>query len=652
MTQQLIYTSAPRGLRAGNQGFCTVAATEGMSTLLMERLESLSMYPRDAAAVAAVVHSHFRINLGGKVLHVLSRVQRVEAEYTGRTNHLAQHLALEPHELPLGGPAWLLSQSGLWLSSWEGEPRWLPSGKGVPTGGPAAGPCRRWQKVMGDAGWAGVLLDALLQSPDVPAYVMFDQGQEVLPLFEEAVGLLPLEQRWGVTFTTFFYPQLGPEAPCLLRGVLRGSAGGKRLRATGLVLHLGQPEGEPAPSPWVVAARTGQCPSAMAGAGLPASKHPVLQPPMAIAGSGLPGNSVPSAIVHGATPRGRRRADRSQTSSRLDAEQQHEWDAEQKPASRGRIRVLLGFAAGFALAALLMGGALAIYHEWEPTQAGENEQKLRSDQGVLEKDNKNLQDKLGEAARREHDLKLAKAKMASDQGVLEKKCKNLQDELGEVARRERDLNEKLAKARMANDQLTEQLEKAKPENQASTRKDATELMNVNLPDPKEKEKPVVLKDLKLAKGEPPKMRIRGAAEPSFSWEVQKKGEIKAFPLPTGKESIGRHPICSIKHSSKKQGKDVSELITFSWEQPGQYGKKLLADLRRSVLEVKGSNTIYVHFWQGNLWQYPAGLPSKQIHHELDVAKDKKGNDTVSAKFYMLIDEVRVPLWTQRWYEKP
>ena len=44
MTQELIYTSAPRGLKPGSHGFCTVAVTQGMPPNLAERLEALSGY--------------------------------------------------------------------------------------------------------------------------------------------------------------------------------------------------------------------------------------------------------------------------------------------------------------------------------------------------------------------------------------------------------------------------------------------------------------------------------------------------------------------------------------------------------------------------------------------------------------------------------
>jgi hypothetical protein len=44
VSQELIYTSAPRGLKPGSCGFCTVVGTHGMSAALMQRLEALSGY--------------------------------------------------------------------------------------------------------------------------------------------------------------------------------------------------------------------------------------------------------------------------------------------------------------------------------------------------------------------------------------------------------------------------------------------------------------------------------------------------------------------------------------------------------------------------------------------------------------------------------
>ena len=44
MSQELHYTSVPRGLLPGTRGFCTVASTPNMSGPLRERLEGLSGY--------------------------------------------------------------------------------------------------------------------------------------------------------------------------------------------------------------------------------------------------------------------------------------------------------------------------------------------------------------------------------------------------------------------------------------------------------------------------------------------------------------------------------------------------------------------------------------------------------------------------------
>ncbi|HUT56918.1 MAG TPA: hypothetical protein VNA25_03470, partial [Phycisphaerae bacterium] len=44
MSLELIYTSVPRGLGPGSSGFCTAAATGGMSRQVVTRLEALSSY--------------------------------------------------------------------------------------------------------------------------------------------------------------------------------------------------------------------------------------------------------------------------------------------------------------------------------------------------------------------------------------------------------------------------------------------------------------------------------------------------------------------------------------------------------------------------------------------------------------------------------
>src|SRR5437016_5585315 len=80
MSHELFYTSAPKGLRPGSRGFCTVASTEGLPAHLAEQIESLSAYrplfpPLDARAkLNPIVYSHLRITGRSKTYHVLSRI--------------------------------------------------------------------------------------------------------------------------------------------------------------------------------------------------------------------------------------------------------------------------------------------------------------------------------------------------------------------------------------------------------------------------------------------------------------------------------------------------------------------------------------------------------------------------------------------------
>src|SRR5206468_4188220 len=118
---------APRGLRPGSLGFCTVASTAGMSTPLAELLESLSGYrevfaPHDPkSALNPVAWSHLRATVGDREWSILSRVAFAGLDYSGRTNKFAHHVALDPPERPPGGPAWLMMRPGFLEGSWDGR---------------------------------------------------------------------------------------------------------------------------------------------------------------------------------------------------------------------------------------------------------------------------------------------------------------------------------------------------------------------------------------------------------------------------------------------------------------------------------------------------------------------------------------------------
>jgi hypothetical protein len=236
-----------------------------MPRALGERLEGLSAYriifpPHDSRApLNPVAFSHMQVTVGGTPFHVLSRVGFAGLDYTGRSNKLAHHVVLEPSELPRGGPAWLLDQPGFLQETWNGQVGLLTDRRDVPQGDIHPRICQAWQTVTGDAGWAGVVAESFLADPKKPVYLVYEPGQNPLPLVAEALSLLPHERRWDVTFSTYF-TTLPQGVVCAWRGVVRGSPeAAKVIRTThALLLDLGHALGTPPDGPFVEQARTGE----------------------------------------------------------------------------------------------------------------------------------------------------------------------------------------------------------------------------------------------------------------------------------------------------------------------------------------------------------------------------------------------------------
>jgi hypothetical protein len=228
MSQELIYTSAPRGLRPGSEGFCTVACTAGLTDGLTRTLETLSDY-RSGDGGNPVAWSHLRISEGIRELSVLSR-KSFASDHTGRHSFFAHHVVLlGAEERPAGGPAWVLRQKPvtgdrprLLMERWDGKVGYLPEGPTPPAGDRPRGKCLAWERAGFDPGWAGVLAESFLAGSNRLAYLIFRPGLDLLPLLEDAIALVPESRRWSVTFSTYF-TGLPPNIPCAWRGVLAGS---------------------------------------------------------------------------------------------------------------------------------------------------------------------------------------------------------------------------------------------------------------------------------------------------------------------------------------------------------------------------------------------------------------------------------------------
>ncbi len=269
MLQELIFTSAPVGLKPGIQGFCTVACTTGMPPNLAKLLESLSGYrhvflPPDANATKnPPACSHLLLNLGGVPWHILSRTADAGLDYMQRTNKISHHLVLDKVELQEAGPAAVLSQYQF-LASWNQKPVVLPANKKLPAISSPPRICERWAQLTGDAGWGGILAETALTKR--PVSIIFRPGMNMLPLLDEAMALLPPELRWQISFSTYCC-NLPNGTGCQWKCILAGSPemAQARLTANTLVIDLTQTLGKPPAGQLVEAARTGKPPEKQDG---------------------------------------------------------------------------------------------------------------------------------------------------------------------------------------------------------------------------------------------------------------------------------------------------------------------------------------------------------------------------------------------------
>ena len=266
MALELLFTSAVQGLKSGSQGYCTVQCTQAMPGPLAERLEALSAYrpiypsQSEQAKLNPVNVAYWRIRAVGKTFPVLSRIADYGLDYSQRTNKLAHHLVIEPSELTVAGPAAIAASGAAFVTQWNQKVESIQQPRRLPVAASTMGVCRHWQTVMGDAGWAGVVAEEIIKDQKQPIFLIFEPGQEVLPLIVEVQSLLPAAMRWKSTFSTYL-TYLPPEAECQIRCLLKGSkeAHESLRHVNSLRIDLTQPKSAPS-GPLAEAARTGVMP--------------------------------------------------------------------------------------------------------------------------------------------------------------------------------------------------------------------------------------------------------------------------------------------------------------------------------------------------------------------------------------------------------
>lgn len=260
MAYEIVYTSSKAGLAAGSKGFCIVGATNGIPPATLKTLESLSGYRHLHPPAGGphpsnpTVFSHLILPTGESIL---SRKCDAGLDYSGRSNNLSHHFVVTSTEQLAAGPARTMAFPGMMIQQWEGDSRALAA-RTVQSASELSGPCNAWQRATGDAGWAGELANTANNGNKREAYIVFDEGIDCFPLIDEALSLLPPQDRWQVTFSTFL-TALPPNMKCQWRCVMKGSKEYQSMPPHGHIVKfdLTKPLGKAPDSTMATAARTG-----------------------------------------------------------------------------------------------------------------------------------------------------------------------------------------------------------------------------------------------------------------------------------------------------------------------------------------------------------------------------------------------------------
>lgn len=221
MAYQMVYTSIKSGLVAGRSGFCTAARHKEIREALVGRIEDLSgQYERGSSATGTggglpVIYSHHVVAVRETVYHVLMRLADAGNDYSGRTNHIAHSIVVDPSEFSrirvTPGEAILqLIRNGTWRSRYEEAARYFGPEEEIDLSAfvPSVSlPAGTWATATGAAANAARLLDPRAATG---AGVVPMEGNDVellLKLFAES-ALLESPDRsgaprlWSRSFTT------------------------------------------------------------------------------------------------------------------------------------------------------------------------------------------------------------------------------------------------------------------------------------------------------------------------------------------------------------------------------------------------------------------------------------------------------------------
>ncbi len=266
MAHQFVFTSLEKTM-AGNPGFGVAGMSPGFPEVLRTRMQGLVSYegasspPFSQSPIqgqGSVNWFGLRIEVASRMYCILGRIGPTINDYSGRKNHIAHLLILDAQETATVHPGSLLRDFP-WMSNWKEEARLLP----VPilSGTAAIEPAsRHWQRLTGDAGYAGAAWDALNTGRP---FTFLHEGLDDATLKElvvETLSQAPNPDAWKLRFATL----AGDFAECRqsdLAGAVIGSRFAEQLltqKVPSICLSPNPKVLPPLAGPWAAQARLGR----------------------------------------------------------------------------------------------------------------------------------------------------------------------------------------------------------------------------------------------------------------------------------------------------------------------------------------------------------------------------------------------------------
>lgn len=95
----ILYTSSQSLLQAGRSGFGVVARHREIPRAVVDAAERNSQFSRSTGFPAdRIIYSYRIVSAEGRAWHLMTRLCAAGADYSGRTNHLAEHMVLDDAE--------------------------------------------------------------------------------------------------------------------------------------------------------------------------------------------------------------------------------------------------------------------------------------------------------------------------------------------------------------------------------------------------------------------------------------------------------------------------------------------------------------------------------------------------------------------------